>query len=79
MLDAVRAIGPWIVIHFVLITSALATSGFLEVARLKTPPFRAGIQPTIPTQPTVNGKAGYSTPTTTINRKALITSYEARK
>lgn len=29
VLDALRAIGPWLIIHFVLITSALTTSGFM--------------------------------------------------
>lgn len=29
VLDALRAIGPWLFIHFVLIASALATSGFM--------------------------------------------------
>lgn len=29
VLDAMRAVGPWLVIHFVLIVSALTTSGFM--------------------------------------------------
>ena len=43
MLDAVRAIGPWIFIHFVFITSALATSGF-PLSRVDADP--AGTVPT---------------------------------
>jgi hypothetical protein len=51
----------------------------MDVARLKPRPFRAGIQPTIPPQPAVDGTAGYSTSTDSIKKKARITGYEAKK
>ncbi len=35
------------------------------------------MNPTNPTQSTIDSKAGYSTPTGTINKKAFITGYEA--
>jgi len=47
--------------------------------KAKTPPFRAGIQPTTTTQSTVGSKAGYSTPTDTSKITAFTTRYEARK
>ena len=47
--------------------------------KAKTPPFRAGIQPTTLMQSTADGKTGYSTPIDTINKTVFITSYEARK
>jgi hypothetical protein len=47
--------------------------------KAKTPPLRGGDTADNPYTTIVDGKAGYSTPTETINKTAFITSYEARK